>query len=85
MFVYFLAYINSSEGNIFLSLLFFRRQLLSFLLTLLPHMCKISKSFLVPVPSYWTWTKTTLKKIVFFWSYPYKTEVVVASLIEKLE
>ena len=47
-------------------------------------MYKILKSFLVPVPSYWTWTKTTLKKI-FFWSYPYKTEVVVASLIEKLE
>ena len=35
-------------------------------LTLLPHYCKISSLYLVPVPNYWTWTKNTLQKSDFF-------------------
>ena len=31
-------------------------------LILLTHWCKISRSYLVPLPNYWTWTKTTLQK-----------------------
>ena len=27
-------------------------------LIFLPHWCQISRSYLVPVPNYWTWTKT---------------------------
>ena len=42
----------------------------------MPHWCKISSSYLVPVPSYWTWTKTTSQKKVFFlvkslWNWDY--------------
>ena len=41
-------------------------------LVLFPHWSKISRPYLVPVQSYWTWTKTTLqKKCSFFWSNPY--------------
>ena len=35
-------------------------------LTLLTHWCKISRPYLVPVPNYWTWTKTTPQKSVCF-------------------
>ena len=35
-------------------------------LTLLPHWCKISSSYLVPVPNYSTYTKTTPQKSGFF-------------------
>ena len=48
----------------------------------------ISMPYLVPVPNYWTWTKTKPQKSVFFWSYPYKIEVMIimiTSLIEILE
>ena len=31
---------------------------------------------------YWTWTKTAPKKRRFYWSNPYKIEVVITSLIE---
>ena len=40
---------------------------------------------LVPVPNYWTWTKTTPQKRRFFWSNPYNIEVVITSLIEMLQ
>ena len=51
----------------------------------MPHWCKISSLYLVPVPNYWTWTKTTGQKKRFFWSNPYKIEVVITSLIEMLQ
>ena len=35
-------------------------------LTLSPNWCKISRPYLVPVPNYWTWTKTTPQKCFFF-------------------
>ena len=54
-------------------------------LTFLPHWCKISRLYLVPVPDYWIWTKTTRKKKWFFWSNPYKIEGTITSLIEVLE
>ena len=54
-------------------------------LTLLPHWCKVSRFYLVPVPNYWTWTKTTPQKICFFWSNPYEIEVTIMSLLEMLE
>ena len=46
-------------------------------LILLPHCCKISRLYLVPVPNYWTLTKSTLHKKWFFWSNPYKMEVII--------
>ena len=54
-------------------------------LTLFPRWCKIWRSYLVPVPNYWIWTKTTPLKKWFFWSNPYKTEVNITSPIEMLE
>ena len=59
--------------------------ILTFGLTFLSHWCKISRSYLVPVPNYWTWTKTTPQKKQFFWSNPYKIEVMITSPIEMLE
>ena len=38
---------------------------LSFL-TLLPHWFKVSRPHLVPVPNYWTWTKSTPQENCFF-------------------
>ena len=35
------------------------------LLTLLPHWCKLSRPYLVPVPNYWTWIKANTEKSVF--------------------
>ena len=52
--------------------------------TLLPHWCKILRPYLVPVPSYWTWTKSTPQKNWFFWWNSCKIEVLVTSLIEML-
>ena len=40
---------------------------------------------LVPIPDYWTWTKSNFQKKCFFWLNPYKTEVMITSLIEMLE
>ena len=54
-------------------------------LILLPHWCKISSIYLVPVQNYQTRTKTTPQKKRFFWSNPYKIEVTITSLIEMLE
>ena len=39
-------------------------------LALLLHWCKISRPYLVPVPTYWTWSKTThhcRKCVTDFW------------------
>ena len=46
-------------------------------LTLLLHWCKISRPYLVQVPNYWAWTKTTSQKTWFFWSNSYKIEVMI--------
>ena len=51
----------------------------------LSHWCKISRPYLVPVPNHWSWTKTTPQKKWYFWSNPYKIEVMITSLIEMLE
>ena len=37
------------------------------------------------VLSYWTWSKTTRRKKQFFWSNPYKIEVVITFLIVLLQ
>ena len=52
---------------------------------LVSYWCKISGSDLLPVPNYWTWTKTAPQKKWFFWSDLYKIEVMITSLIEMLE
>ena len=55
-------------------------------LTLLPRWCKISSLYLVPVQNYWTWAKTAYQKNWFFWSSPYKIEVLITfDLIEMLD
>ena len=54
-------------------------------LTLLPHWPKILSSYLVPVPIHWPWTKTTPQKKRFFWSNPYKIEVMITSFTKMLE
>ena len=48
------------------------------------HWWKISSSYLVSIPNYWTWTRTTPQKKRFFWSNPYKIETMITSLIEML-
>ena len=62
-----------------------RRTFWLLVLTLLPDRCKISRSYLVPVPNYLTWTKTTPQKKYFFWSNPYKIKVMITSLMEMQE
>ena len=54
-------------------------------ITLLIDWCKISSLYLVPVPNYWTWTKTAPEKKRFFWSNPYKIELMNTSLIQMLQ
>ena len=44
----------------------------SLVLMLLQYWCKSLSLYLVPVPNYWTWTKTTL----------YRVEIMITSLIE---
>ena len=39
----------------------------------------------MPIPDYWTWTKTTPQKKWFFLSSPYEIEVMTTSLTEMLE
>ena len=51
----------------------------------MPHLCKISSLHLVPVPNYWTWTKTTPQKEQCFWPNPYKIEVVITFVMEMLQ
>ena len=41
--------------------------------------------FLLSVPNYWTWTRTTPRKKWFLWSNPYKLEVSITSVREMLE
>ena len=41
--------------------------------------------YLVSAPNYWTLIKTTPQKKCFFWSNPYKIEVMITSLIKLLE
>ena len=65
---------------------FCKRKSLSLLvLTFLPKWHKISSSYQVPVPNYWTWTKTTPQKKQFLWSNLYKIELMITSLAEILE
>ena len=52
-------------------------------LTYLSLQCKISSSYLVPVPNYWT--KTTCRKKRFSWSNPSRIEVMINVLIEMLQ
>ena len=52
--------------------------------TPLIHLCKILRLYLVPVPNYWTWTRSTPQKNRFFWSNPYKIKVMITSLIVML-
>ena len=40
------------------------------------------KAIQVPVLNYWIWTKNTPQKNCFFWSNPFKIEVMITSLIE---
>ena len=54
-------------------------------LTFLPHWYKTSRSYLVPVPNYWTSTDRTPQKHCLFWSNPYKIGVMITSVIEMLE
>ena len=50
---------------------------LTFSFNPLPHWCKASSLYLVPVPNYWTWTKSIPQKHWFFWSNPSKIEVMI--------
>ena len=52
---------------------------------LLPHWPKISRPYLVSVPSYWTWIKSTPQKNWFFWSNSYKIDIIIISVIQMLE
>ena len=54
-------------------------------LILLSQWCKMSRPYLVPVANYWTSTNSAPQKAWFFWSTPYKIEVMITSLIEILE
>ena len=54
------------------------QRFLTFSLTLSPHWCKISSSDLVPVQNY----QDHSSKNQFYWSNPYKTEVIITFLIE---
>ena len=56
---------------------------LAIILTLFPHWCKSSSSCLALVPNSWTWTTTPQQKC-FFWSNPYKIEIIKTSLTEIL-
>ena len=54
-------------------------------LIFLPYCCKIARPYLVPVPNYWTWTKTNPQKKWFFRWNPYKIEIMITSVVEMLE
>ena len=56
-----------------------------FVSMLLLHWSKISRPYLVPVPNYWNWTKSTSQKYWFFWSNPCNIGVMMTSVIEMLE
>ena len=46
---------------------------------LLTDWCKIKSLFLVPLPNYWIWIKTTPEKKRFFCSNLYKSEIMITS------
>ena len=49
-----------------------------------PHWCRISSLYLVPVPIYWTWTKTTLQKMPILYRFNYDIwSVVIYILLKK--
>ena len=52
---------------------------------LLSNWCNVSRLYLVLFPNYLTLVKSTPKKFVFFWSNPYKIEVMITSLTDMLE
>ena len=54
-------------------------------LTLLPHLCEISSPYLMPSYIIELGAKSIPQKNWFFWSNPYKIEVMITSLIEMLE
>ena len=54
-------------------------------LTFLADWCKVSSLQLVPVPTYWTSTKTTRQKKRFLWSNLYKIDVMITSLIQMVQ
>ena len=62
-----------------------KKKLMIFSLILLSYMCKTSQSYLVPVPNYWTWTKSNPQKNCFFWLNLYKIEVMITYFIETRE
>ena len=53
--------------------------------TFLPYLRKISRRYLMPVPNYWPWTKSAPQKHCFFLWNPYKIEVMITSVMKKLE
>ena len=53
--------------------------------SLILTLCKMSRAYQVPVPSYWTWIKYISQKNCFFWENPCKIEVMITSFIEILE
>ena len=56
------------------------QNVLTFIVTLFPHLCIISRSYLVPVPN--QWTKSILQKKCISWSDLSKNEGMITSLIE---
>ena len=61
------------------------KKFLTFTFNPFAHYCKISSLYLVPIRNYWTWTKTTPQnKKRFFWSNPYKIEIMITFLIEMM-
>ena len=53
--------------------------------TPLSHLCKISRSYLVTVSNYWTWTRSAPQKNRSLWSNSYKIKVMVTSPIVMIE
>ena len=53
--------------------------------TLLLQWCTISRLYLLPVPHYWTWPRTTPQTNYFVWSNSYKNQVMITSFIKMLE
>ena len=53
-----------------------------FVLALPPQCCKVFRQCLVIFPNYWTRSKTNPQKNMFFWSNPYKNEVMTTFLVK---
>ena len=54
-------------------------------LIFLPHWCKISGPYVVPVPTVLNLNQDYPSRNMFFWSNPYKIEVLLTSVIEMLQ